>query len=628
MSVLVRYGIPQGGRQPGVRPSHAILVVADPVNYTQTFTDSTGVTDQTTQLSAVSQAFTDPVGSTDSTAQTAASPRSFTDDAGSTDAAAQVAAVVRLFTDDSGLVDSVSQSFSGGSVNRLWPATNGPGSNAGDTSTYTMGMRFVLSSAATLTAVYWWRATSTSVPPTLCGVFNDDTGVLVASAETFADPGLATGWIKQTLATPVSLSSGQAYKVAVYGVALGYSATANYWDTGAGAAGITTGIITAPNNADSGGQDTFNTSATPMQHPTSSFNAGNYWIDLEVTTSGATNYTQTITDGTGSTDTTAQLLTAVQQFTDPTGSTDTASQVSAAQRSFTDSTGSTDSVAQQATNFYAQTFTDSTGSTDTVAQLAAMARSQTDPTGSTDSLASGVTVPRTFTDDAGSTDLGQTYQADYAETLTDPTGSTDNMSQQSSSAGGQTFTDNAGSSDSIIQQSVTNYSYTFTDDAGLTDLVAKAVGKLLTDLAGNTDTTSQVANQTRIISDDAGSTDTVNQQSSGAGAQTFTDDAGSRDSVTQAAVFSRTISDDTGSADVVSQQSSSAGGQTFTDTTGSTDSVLRSVTYIITITDSTGSTDQMIQPGQRDVDIVHVAVEPGRLSVSVESGPTATIGSP
>ena len=160
-------------------------------------------------------------------------------------------------------------------------AAGAPSSDAGDHSAYTMGMRFVLSVNANLIAIKWWRATTSSPPPTLCGVYDDDTGVLVATAETFADPGVAVGEITQTLVTPVPLLAATAYRVAVYGATLGYSATGAYWSTGDGAAGITSGIITAPNDASSGGQDRFH-SGSGMTYPNQAFNAGNYWIDLAV----------------------------------------------------------------------------------------------------------------------------------------------------------------------------------------------------------------------------------------------------------------------------------------------------------------------------------------------------------
>jgi hypothetical protein len=613
----------------------------------QQATDLTGSTDTATQLAAAARASTDLTGSTDTALQALTATRTVTDLSGSADSATQMATASQTVGDSTGSTDAMTQSSTGpGATYRLWPSTNGPSVSAGDFQPYTMGMQFSVSQDCTLTAVYWWRALLTDQPPTLCGVYDVASQTLLAAMEAFTSPGTSTGWIKTVLASPLPLTAGTAYKVAVFSATeLDYSITSLYWTgTGDGASGITTGIITAPNDATAGGQDSFNAGSTAA-YPASAFNASNYWIDLEVQTGGGApvNYTQTVTDGADSTDSVAQLMTATRQFTDQTGSTDTVSQVSAALRVLAEDTGSTDSVAQQSTNFYAQTFTDNAGVADSAAQLSAAVRSQTDPAGSTDSVASGVTVPRTVTDNTGSTDLGQTYEADYAETLTDLTGSTDSVSQQSSSTGGQTFTDNAGSSDSVAQQSVSNYTFTITDSTGATDSTGTALARPVTDLTGSTDTASQVSNQTRTMTDDTGSTDAVNQQSSSAGGQTFTDATGSTDTTGQSASYARGLTDGTGATDSVSQQSSTAGGQTFVDPTGSTDAVAQVVTYRVTVTDTTGSTDtvtqagsnhyaytitddcgstdQMIQAGKPfpDLDLV-CTVEPSRLAVSVESG--------
>jgi len=55
----------------------------------------------------------------------------------------------------------------------------------------------------------------------------------------------------------------------------------------AGASGITSGPLSAPNNAGGdGGQDTFNVGGS-LTYPSGSFNAANYWLDPEVTATAA-----------------------------------------------------------------------------------------------------------------------------------------------------------------------------------------------------------------------------------------------------------------------------------------------------------------------------------------------------
>lgn len=658
MSVLVRYGVPQGNRQPGVRPSHAVTVTAGagPVDYAQSFTDDAGLTDAATQLTSGVQSFTDSAGSTDSISQVSGAARAPADNTGSTDGVADLLSAVRTITDDSGLLDSATQlSVTVRTITDLTGSTDSVTQSGGLTE-YTLYPDSQFGSLVDSTD------TNAQVVATCFYTFGGDGSLQIVAINLYAPVMTATAFEVQiltdadhdgfpdTVVASASVSAGQpsATKIRIDLATpvpmVADAGVTKYWAAVVADHSLSRsyqyGFVSGAFNSSvlfNGLTDTYGASNSDVAVgngsysytgvlPTNNFGSTWYGVEPVVVAPSGTNYTQTFTDSAGGTDSVTQLLTAAQQFTDSTGSTDTTGQVSAAARAFTDSTGSTDTVAQQATNVYAQTFTDPTGSTDTATQVTTSVRSQTDPAGSTDSLTSGVTVPRTFTDDTGSTDLGQSYEADYAETVTDPAGSTDNVSQQSSSAGGQTFTDTTGSTDSVVQQSVSNYTFTITDSTGSTDSTATALARQLTDPTGSSDTTAQVANQSRAISDDAGSTDTVNQQTSGAGAQTFTDDTGVRDSTTQGVAYGRTVSDDAGATDAMSQQSSSAGGQTFTDSAGSTDTVSRSVTHTITIIDNTGSTDVMIQPGQRDIDIENVRVEQGRLvNVLIQQGSSGSI---
>lgn len=186
-------------------------------------------------------------------------------------------------------------------VYRVWPATNGPAQNTDDNGEYTLAMQFRVSEPCMVTAIYFWRAPlrydGDPVPgvfPTECGVFDADSRTLVAARETMDDPGATTGWIKHTLATPIAIDNEHIYRVAVYcdpHTERWYSGSPEYWATGDGAAGIDSGIIHVFNDADAlgggGGQDSFapGGGALGNNYPDGSFNANNYWIDVEVTTS-------------------------------------------------------------------------------------------------------------------------------------------------------------------------------------------------------------------------------------------------------------------------------------------------------------------------------------------------------
>lgn len=670
-----------------------IEVQAGATNYTQTVTDDTGSSDTATQTVAAAQSLTDSTGSTDTATLSASASRTVTDSSGSTDAAAQASAftksvadnggltdsvaqlssITQSVTDDTGLLDSTAQlSVTVRTVTDLTGSTDGVTQSGGL-------VEYTLYPDSQFTSLVDSTDTNAQVVATCFYTFGGDGSLEIVAINLYAPVMTATAFEVQILtdadhdgfpdtvvaSAPVSAGQPSATKIRIDLTApvpmVADAGVTKYWAAVVADHSLSRsyqyGFVSGAFSSSvlfNGLTDTYGASNSDVAVgngsysytgvlPTNNFGSTWYGVEPVVAAASGTDYTQTFTDGAGSTDSVTQLLTAAQQFTEATGSTDTASQLSAATRAFTDATGSTDSVAQQATNSFAQTFTDGTGSTDQVTQLAASVRSFTDPTGSTDSLTSGATVPRTINDDTGSTDLGQSYQADYAETLADPTGSTDNVSQQSSSAGGQTFTDNAGSTDSVIQVSVTNYTYTITDSTGSADSTATALARSFTDPTGTSDTASQVSNQTRTVTDDAGSTDTVSQQQSSAGGQTFTDSTGSTDTTGQATAYVRVFTDGTGSTDAVSQQSSTAGGQTFIDPTGNTDNLTQLTTYTVTITDSTGttdsavqagsnhyaytftdntgSTDQMIQAGKPfpDMDLV-CTVEPSRLTVSVESG--------
>ena len=97
-----------------------------------------------------------------------------------------------------------------------------------------------------------------------------------------------SGWVRAAFTSPPSLAAGTGYVAAVYysGIDAWYSYDHDWWDTGPGASGITSGILTAPGNSGSAnGQQVFR-SSPPLGFPESSFEATAYWMDVEVTTPG------------------------------------------------------------------------------------------------------------------------------------------------------------------------------------------------------------------------------------------------------------------------------------------------------------------------------------------------------
>jgi len=226
------------------------------------------------------------------------------------------------------------------------------------------------------------------------------------------------------------------------------------------------------------------------------------------TNGGPQNYTQTVTDDAGATDSAAEVAAYVRAQTDDSGSTDTATRVAAS----------------------AQTATDTAGLTDTESQSAAYARTNTDPAGTTDSLAQAAAFAQAPTDTAGLTDTASQVTAS-ARSQTDDTGLTDSMSQSSSGTGAQSFTDPAGLTDSAAQ--AVAYSITITDSAGVTDTESGSLGRVLTDAASPTDAVTRVAAFSPSLVDSSGLTDSFTQAGVSSYVYTFTDSAGLTDVFTQ-----------------------------------------------------------------------------------------------
>src|SRR5215472_8979971 len=163
---------------------------------------------------------------------------------------------------------------------------------AADTSSYTMGVQFVVTltggDTAALTGIWWNSPTSAQSLPGTIGLYQVTgvgTGTLIHSEAASWSAGIGTGWVRAAFSSAPSLTSGTSYKAVILDNAGDnfYGATHSYWTTGPGGSGITNGPLFAPNSANAdGGQDTFNVGAS-LTYPASSFSDSNYWVDPEVT---------------------------------------------------------------------------------------------------------------------------------------------------------------------------------------------------------------------------------------------------------------------------------------------------------------------------------------------------------
>lgn len=171
----------------------------------------------------------------------------------------------------------------------IWPATNGPNTDAGDAADISRGVLFRLSAIGWVKRLRFYRGTlnvgNWSGGAPVGAIMNVPAGTIVAGTQvTFSPSG--TGWQEAALPVPVQLAANTSYKVVV--LTGNYTATGGYFSTGAGVGGIVSGIITAP---DAGGnpsgigniqQGSFKQPTTGLEYPNQYFNGGNYWVDVVV----------------------------------------------------------------------------------------------------------------------------------------------------------------------------------------------------------------------------------------------------------------------------------------------------------------------------------------------------------
>ena len=186
-----------------------------------------------------------------------------------------------------------------GSSYRLWPNyPTIPATSNDDNLAQTFGTEFVLSEACTVNNIWFYSPPTVSPPalPTICAIWNVKTQQVVSGTQNSAPSWSGTagsGWVACEY-SGVSLPAGD-YKVSVYtpgGSDNFYLETEDYWSTGgAGANGITSGPLTAPNaaNATAPGQVTYyhGAFAYPDTYD-SEFDGQNRWLDIEVTPSTTT----------------------------------------------------------------------------------------------------------------------------------------------------------------------------------------------------------------------------------------------------------------------------------------------------------------------------------------------------
>ena len=178
---------------------------------------------------------------------------------------------------------------------RLYPNIADFGNFSDDTANnFTLGMEFVLSGACTVDNIWFYSPPGVTQLPTEIGVYQVSDTTLVLSDSSPSWSGAAgSGWVS---ALSGSLSASVKYKVVVLNgagsPAVWNGAITDYWSTGFGGSGLTSGPLSAYSNAaaDSPGQETYNAGAT-IAYPATNIGPYSYGVDIEVTPAGGTPHT-------------------------------------------------------------------------------------------------------------------------------------------------------------------------------------------------------------------------------------------------------------------------------------------------------------------------------------------------
>jgi hypothetical protein len=173
----------------------------------------------------------------------------------------------------------------------IWPATNGPNTDSGDSSDISRGVTFRLSSPGWLKAIRFYRGTanvgnSAGALAPVGRLYTLVDGLPVSATDVTFTLSAAPGWQQANLPVAKPLAANVSYKAVV--LTGNYTATSHYFDTGAGVGGIVNGILTCPdaggNPSGIGGiqQGSFKQPTTGLEFPNQYFQGGNYWVDVVV----------------------------------------------------------------------------------------------------------------------------------------------------------------------------------------------------------------------------------------------------------------------------------------------------------------------------------------------------------
>ncbi|WP_018614591.1 DUF4082 domain-containing protein [Segetibacter koreensis] len=195
----------------------------------------------------------------------------------------------------------------------IWGTSGTPqNANLNDGQAIEVGVKFRASQSGNITGIRFYKGTNNTGTHT--GNLWTSTGTKLASATFTAES--ASGWQEVHFATPVAISANTTYVASYLSNSGGYALTANFFGTS-----VTNGSLTALAAGVDGPNGVF---IYGGGFPTSTYNSGNYWVDVLFTPSSSYTFNLTsITDANGcnntgsistATVTQSQLQSASQTF--------------------------------------------------------------------------------------------------------------------------------------------------------------------------------------------------------------------------------------------------------------------------------------------------------------------------
>jgi hypothetical protein len=159
----------------------------------------------------------------------------------------------------------------------IWGGTAIPANpNVADTKSVEVGMRFQSAVAGYITGVTFYKGVKNIGTHT--GSLWTAAGALLATG-TFTGES-ASGWQTLTFSSPVAISANTSYIASVHDPGGYYAVNAPYFNSA-----VTNYPITAMQSVTGAGNGLYTYEASSTNAPSSTFNASNYWVDVNFTTS-------------------------------------------------------------------------------------------------------------------------------------------------------------------------------------------------------------------------------------------------------------------------------------------------------------------------------------------------------